>query len=106
MVAVGLLEDEVEQLCGGRYERGPEKRVARRHGAQRGWAMVAGQKVPLTRPRVRHTDGDEAQLEVYRGRNGDTILISVEGPRPRLVLRTSSFFFALVYFLYLPIRLA
>jgi len=43
--AAGLLEDEVEQLCGGRYVRGPEKRVARRHGGQRGWAMVAGQKV-------------------------------------------------------------
>lgn len=65
MVAVGLLEDEVEQLCGGRYVRGPEKRVARRHGGQRGWAMVAGQKVPLERPRVRHTNGDEAQLRVY-----------------------------------------
>jgi putative transposase len=65
MVAAGLLEDEVEQLCGGRYVRGPEKRVARRHGGQRGWAMVAGQKVPLERPRVRHTNGDEAQLRVY-----------------------------------------
>lgn len=65
MVAAGLLEDEVEQLCGGRYVRGPEKRVARRHGGQRGWAMVAGQKVPLERPRVRHTNGDEAQLQVY-----------------------------------------
>ncbi len=60
VVAAGLLEDEVEQLCGGRYEHGPEKRVARRHGGQRGWAMLAGQKVPLARPRVRHTDGDEA----------------------------------------------
>lgn len=65
MVAVGLLEDEVEQLCGGRYVHGPEKRMARRHGGQRGWAMLAGQKVPLERPRVRHTDGDEAQLKVY-----------------------------------------
>lgn len=65
MVAAGLLEDEVEQLCGGRYVRGPEKRVARRHGGQRGWAMVAGQKVPLERPRVRHPNGDEAQLKVY-----------------------------------------
>jgi len=65
MVAAGLLEDEVEQLCGGRYVRGPEKRMARRHGGQRGWAMAAGQKVPLERPRVRHTNGDEAQLKVY-----------------------------------------
>jgi hypothetical protein len=42
LVAVGLLEDEVEQLCGERYEHGPEKRTARRHGGQRGWAMLAG----------------------------------------------------------------
>jgi transposase-like protein len=67
LVAAGLLEDEVEQLCGGRYEHSREKCVARRHGGQRGWAMVAGQKVPLERPRVRHTDGrGEAQLAVYR----------------------------------------
>ena len=67
LVAVGLLEDEVEQLCGGRYEHHPQQRVATRHGGQRGWAMVAGQKVPLERPRVRHTDGrGEAELGVYR----------------------------------------
>ena len=67
LVAVGLLEDEVEQLCGGRYEHRPQERVATRHGGQRGWAVLAGQKVPLDRPRVRHTDGGgEAQLEVYR----------------------------------------
>jgi transposase-like protein len=67
LVAVGLLEDEVEQLCGGRYEHHPQQRVATRHGGQRGWATVDGQKVPLDRPRVRHTDGrGEAQLGVYR----------------------------------------
>lgn len=67
LVAVGLLEAEVEQLCGERYEHAPGKRTAMRHGGQRGWAMLAGQKVPLERPRVRHTDGSgEARLEVYR----------------------------------------
>ena len=66
-VAVGLLEDEVERLCGERYEHNPDKRTATRYGGQRGWAMVAGQKVPLDRPRVRRTDGKgEARLEVYR----------------------------------------
>jgi len=65
LVAVGLLEDEVKQLCGERYEHGPEKRTATRLGGQRCWAMLAGQKVPLERPRVRHSDGrGEAQLEV------------------------------------------
>jgi transposase-like protein len=67
LVAVGLLEDEVEQLCGERYERNPNGRTATRYGGQRGWAVVAGQKVPLERPRVRRTDGSgEAPLEVYR----------------------------------------
>ena len=67
LVAVGLLEAEVEQLCGGRYEHRPQRRVAHRHGGQRGWAMVAGQKIPLERPRVRHTDGSgEATLAVYQ----------------------------------------
>ena len=67
LVAVGLLEDEVNQLCGERYTYSPPGRTATRHGGQRGWATVAGQKVPLARPRVRHTDGrGEAQLEVYR----------------------------------------
>jgi len=67
LVAVGLLEDEAEQLCGERYKHNPEERTATRHGGQRGWAMLAGQKVPLERPRVRHTGGrGEAKLEVYR----------------------------------------
>jgi len=67
LVALGLLDYEVEQLCGGRYVHGIHKQVARRHGGQRGWAMLAGQKVPLERPRARHTDGrGEAQLAVYR----------------------------------------
>lgn len=67
LVAAGLLEDEVGQLCGERYTYNPPGRKATRHGGQRGWAMVAGQKVPIARPRVRYTDGrGEAQLEVYR----------------------------------------
>ena len=67
LVAVGLLEAEAEQLCGERYQHRPQERIATRHGGQRGWAMLAGQKVPLERPRVRHTDGrGEAKLQVYR----------------------------------------
>jgi putative transposase len=66
LVAVGLLEDEVEQLCGKRYEHRPTERVATRHGGERGWAALAGQKVPIDRPRVRCKDGTEARLAVYR----------------------------------------
>jgi transposase-like protein len=66
LVAVGLLADEVEQLCGRRYEHHPTERVAMRHGGERGWAVLAGQKVPIDRPRVRYKGADgEAKLAVY-----------------------------------------
>jgi putative transposase len=65
LVASGLLEDEVTRLCGRRYERQPE-RVHTRYGHQQGVATLAGQKVAITRPRVRQTDGGgEAPLEMY-----------------------------------------
>jgi hypothetical protein len=41
-VASLLLEDEVEQRCGRRYERRPD-RAATRYGHQRGVAVMAGQ---------------------------------------------------------------
>jgi len=79
LVAIGLLEDEVEQLCGGRYEHHPQERVASRHGGQRGWAMVAGQKVPIDRPRARHKDGrGEARLSIYQLlQNPDNLMAGV-----------------------------
>ena len=55
MVALGLMEDEVTRLCGRRYERQPE-RVHTRYGHQQGVATLAGQKVSITRPRVRQAD--------------------------------------------------
>lgn len=67
VVAVGLLEDEVSGVCGERYGRVPAGRKASRHGGQRGWVMVDGQKVPLVRPRARCTDGrGEVKLARYR----------------------------------------
>ena len=65
LVAVGLMEDEVTRLCGQRYQREPE-RVHTRYGHQRGVATLAGQKVSITRPRVRQADGGgEVPLEMY-----------------------------------------
>jgi len=67
VVAVGLLEDEVSEVCGERYGRVPAGRKASRHGGQQGWVMVDGQKVPLLRPRARCADGSgEVRLERYR----------------------------------------
>ena len=56
LVASSLLEDEVTRLCGRRYERQPH-RTHTRYGHQRGTATLAGQKIPIARPRVRRTAG-------------------------------------------------
>jgi len=70
-VALGLelaglmMQDEVEQLCGQRYEHQPE-REATRHGRQRGVVSIAGQKMAIDRPRVRSTsESRELPLQVY-----------------------------------------
>ncbi len=64
-VASLLLEDEVNQRCGSRYERVPERTV-NRYGHQRGVAVIAGQKLPIARPRMRYTrQCGEADLETY-----------------------------------------
>jgi len=64
-VASLLLEDEVHQRCGSRYERVPQRTVTR-YGHQRGLAVIAGQKLPIPRPRMRYTrQCGEADLETY-----------------------------------------
>jgi len=64
-VATLLLEDEVNQRCGQRYQRVPERTVTR-YGHQRGVAVIAGQKLPIPRPRMRYTrQCGEADLETY-----------------------------------------
>jgi putative transposase len=64
-VARLLLEDEVQQRCGPRYERLPERTVTR-YGRQRGVVVIAGQKLPIERPRVRYTQRcGEAELATY-----------------------------------------
>jgi putative transposase len=65
LVASALLEDEVTRLCGARYERRPG-RAHTRYGRQGGVVTLAGQKLPIVRPRVRGADGGgEVPLETY-----------------------------------------
>ena len=52
LVISSLLEDEVARLCGPRHERQPH-RTHTRYGHQGGTATLAGQKIPIARPRVR-----------------------------------------------------
>jgi putative transposase len=65
LVASAILEDEVARLCGRRYQRQPG-RSHTRYGHQRGVVMLAGQKLPIERPRVRGAaGGGEVPLETY-----------------------------------------
>jgi putative transposase len=55
----------VDQRCGFRYERVPQRTVTR-YGHQRGVTVIAGQKLPIRRPRMRYTQQcGEAALETY-----------------------------------------
>lgn len=69
-----FMEEEVTRLCGQRHERVGE-RSASRHGSQRGTMTLAGQKVPIERPRVRSTQGKgEIPIEVYGVAQRDTAM--------------------------------
>lgn len=62
-LAALLMNEEVDRLCGTRYEHQPD-RGASRHGKQRGVITIAGQKMGIERPRVR-TASRELPLKVY-----------------------------------------
>jgi transposase-like protein len=80
LVASDILEDEVARLCGARYRHQPG-RTHTRYGRQRGVVTLAGQKLPIERPRVRRADGGgEVPLETY-GR------LQSPDAMPRAVLR-------------------
>src|SRR5262249_47326061 len=74
LVATDILEDEVARLCGARYQHQPD-RPPPRYGRQRGVVTLAGQKLPIERPRVRRADGGgEVALETYaRLQSGDAM---------------------------------
>ena len=66
LVAAQVLQDEVASYCGRRYKHLADRR-ATRYGRQRGVVMMAGQKLPIKKPRARWTDGSgEVELETYR----------------------------------------
>jgi transposase-like protein len=54
------LEQEIAQRCGPWGEQSHY-----RHGAQPGYVVFHGRKVPIRRPRLRHKGGGEAALESY-----------------------------------------
>ena len=59
-----LMEEEVRALAGERSQPQPG-RTANRWGKGPGYCVVMGQKVPIERPRVRTTNGQEVRLGSY-----------------------------------------
>ena len=59
-----LLDDNVKQLAGERYQRQDPSKTASRYGFNRGSVRLAGQRVPIRVPRVRGAEG-ELPLETY-----------------------------------------
>jgi len=99
-----MMAADVEDLCGRRHARSPERR-GHRWGRTRGKIGYQGGKVDIVRPRVRGADGEELQLpswtaaaaEDWLGKTAmNLMLIGVatrkigravrlpDGPRPRI----------------------
>jgi transposase-like protein len=55
-----VLEEEISQRCGRHGQQ-----EAYRHGAQPGYVLFAGRKVPISRPRARQKGGGELELKSY-----------------------------------------
>ena len=59
-----VLEAEVAALAGPKSRHDADRQVYR-WGSQGGYAVLAGKKIPLRRPRVRDREGREVSLESY-----------------------------------------
>ena len=66
-----LLDQEVTALAGARYARKDESVEGRRHGSNPGTVGLAGQRVPIRVPRIRHVVGSEIPLRSYEAMRGD-----------------------------------
>ena len=71
-----LLDQEVTALAGARYARKDESVEGRRHGSNPGTVGLAGQRVPIRVPRIRHIAGSEIPLRSYEAdRDVDDLLL-------------------------------
>ncbi len=60
-----MMEREVDHLAGPRGQQQPQRKVSR-WGVAKGYCVVNGQKVPLTRPRIRNQKRSEQPLGSYQ----------------------------------------
>jgi transposase-like protein len=64
-VMAAMFEEDVARLCGPEGKHNPD-RAGYRHGSEAGSVTLRGRRVPVTRPRVRATDGSgELHLPGY-----------------------------------------
>ncbi len=69
-----LMEADVASVCGPRGRHDPD-RAATRHGTEAGSVTLGGRRVPVTRPRVRASDGSgEVAVESYELFNSTELL--------------------------------
>ena len=66
-----LLDEEVTALAGERYARKAPSVGGRRHGSHPGTVGLAGQRVPIRVPRIRHVTAREIPLRSYEALHGD-----------------------------------
>ena len=66
-----LLDAEVTALAGERYARKDASVGGRRHGSNPGTVGLAGQRVPIRVPRLRHVAGSEIPLRSYEALQGE-----------------------------------
>ena len=65
------LHEDVTALAGARDARTAPAVGGRRHGRTPGTVGVAGQRVPIRVPRIRHVTESEIPLQSYEARHGD-----------------------------------
>ena len=66
-----LLDDEVTALAGARYARKDPSVGGRRHGSNPGTVGLAGPRVSIRVPRLRHVAGSEIPLRSYEALHGE-----------------------------------
>jgi putative transposase len=64
LLMMGVMEEEVRHLVGERYVPNPERQT-NRWGKEQGYCVIDGQKVPISRMRVRDKANREVQLGSY-----------------------------------------
>lgn len=63
-VLFAMMEQDREELCGPRWKRDPD-RSAGRAGTTRSEVTLGGRRIPIPRPRVRSTEGEEIELPSF-----------------------------------------